>query len=349
MKFKLGKVPILDAINRVPGGIMLIPLLLGVLTNTFFSSFLEIGSFTTALFKNGSMPLIAVLFFCSGAQIQFKTAGMSLYKGMVINTSKVLLGVVLGVTLAKVGGPTAAVLGVTPLAMIGAMSNSNGGLYTALASKYGDNADVGAIAIISSNDGPFFEMMFMGIAGVAAIPLKALFACIFPILLGMLLGNLDDKIRDFLKPGMMIAIFLFAFPLGAGLSLQTLIKAGIPGILLGLLTIVMTGIPSYFVYKWLIPKKSRHSCVAGAAIGTTAGNAIATPAAIAAIDPTWAPYAEVATAQVAASIVVTAILIPILVDWLYKREQKKGLINYDVPTAISSQTTAKPAEKEFAV
>ncbi|MGI6298869.1 MAG: 2-keto-3-deoxygluconate permease [Saccharofermentanales bacterium] len=45
-------------------------------------------------------------------------------------------------------------------------------------------------------------------------------------------------------------------------------------------------------------------------IGTTAGNAVATPAAIAAIDPTWLPYAEVATAQVAASIVVTAILIP---------------------------------------
>lgn len=341
---KLGKVPILDAINKVPGGLMLIPLLLGVLTNTFFPGFLEIGSFTTALFKNGANPLIATLFFCSGAQIQFKAAGMSLYKGMVLNTSKVLLGVACGIILARVAGPGAAFLGVTPLAMIGAMSNSNGGLYTALASKYGDKTDVGAIAIISSNDGPFFEMMFMGIAGVAAIPLMTLFACIFPILLGMLLGNLDDKIRDFLKPGMMIAIFLFSFPLGAGLSLQTLIKAGIPGLLLGLMTILVTGIPTYFIYKWLVPKKSRHSGAVGAAIGTSAGNSIATPAAIAAVDPSWLPFAEVATAQVAASIVVTAICIPILVDWLYKREKKKGQINYDIPTAIEDTRTDEEVE-----
>ena len=343
MKHWLGKVPILDSINKVPGGLMLIPLLLGVLTNTFFPGFLAIGSFTTALLKNGALPLIAVLFFCSGAQIEFKAAGMSLYKGMVLNTSKVFFGVLFGVALARIAGPGAAILGVTPLAMIGAMSNSNGGLYTALASKYGSKTDVGAIAVISSNDGPFFEMMFMGIAGVAVIPLSALFATIFPILLGMLLGNLDDKIRHFLKPGIMISIFLFSFPLGAGLSLQTLVKAGLPGILLGLFTVLATGIPSFFVYKWLIGKKYRHSCAVGAAIGTSAGNSIATPAAIAAIDPTWLPFAETATAQVAASIVVTAICIPILVDWLYKIEKKKGLLNMSVPTAGEDDKLPEPA------
>lgn len=109
-----------------------------------------------------------------------------------------------------------------------------------------------------------------------------------------------------------------------------------------------TGIPTYFIYRWLVPKSKRHSCVAGAAIGTSAGNSIATPAAIAAIDPSWLPFAEVATAQVAASIVVTAITIPILVDWLYKREQKKGLLNYDVPIAADTEETAE-AEAAAAV
>lgn len=330
---KMGKVPIYDTINKIPGGMMVVPLLLGMLFNTFFPGALNIGSFTTAFYKTGALTLIALLFFCSGAQINLKTAGVAVYKGVVLNTSKVFFGLIIGVTFAKVAGPEAAFLGVTPLAMISAMSNSNGGLYTALASKYGDEADVGAIAIISSNDGPFFEMMFMGIAGVAAIPIISLVAVIVPIIAGMILGNLDEKFRDFLKPGMFIAIFTFSFPLGAGLSLQTLVEAGIPGILLGLMTLIVTGVPSYFVYRLLIPKKMRRTSAVGAGVGTTAGNAIATPAAIAAVDPTWLPYAERATVQVAAAIVVTAILVPFLVDFFYKYELKRGLVT-DEPAAI---------------
>lgn len=340
---KMGKIPILDTINKIPGGLMVVPLILGVLVNTFFPDALQIGSFTTALFKNGSSCLIAVLFFCSGAQMQFRTAGMSLYKGVVINIGKVLTGVACGVLLAKIAGPDAAFLGVTPLAMIGAMSNSNGGLYTALASRYGDDADVGAVAVISSNDGPFFEMMFMGVAGVANIPITSLIACIVPIVVGMILGNLDEKIRDFLKPGSMIAIFLFAFPLGAGMDLKTLISAGFPGILLGVMTVVITGIPTYFLYRLTVPKSKRHSCVAGMAVGTSAGNSVATPAAIALVDAAWAPYVEVATAQVAASVIVTAILIPLLCDFIYKLEAKKGLLNKDVPLAGTGEVAEEPA------
>lgn len=328
-----GNVPILDTINKVPGGLMVIPLFLGVVCNSLFPGFLTIGSFTTALFKNGANALIATLFFCSGAQIQFKSAGQSLWKGIVLNTSKVFFGVSLGVILAKIGGPGAVVLGMTPLALIGCMSNSNGGLYTALATKYGTKTDVGAVAVISSNDGPFFEMLFMGLTGVANIPLMTLVACIFPIFVGMILGNLDNKIRDFLKPGMLVSIFLFSFPLGAGMNFNTLITAGIPGLLLGVLTVLWTGIPSYFVYKLLIKREHRRSCAVGAAVGTSAGNSVATPAAIAAVDATWEPYAAAATAQCAASVVVTALLTPFVVNWLYKYEEKKGLINYDLPLA----------------
>lgn len=337
---KMGKVPIFDMINKIPGGMMVVPLVLGVIFNTFFPGALTIGSFTTAFFKTGALTLIALLFFCSGAQITFRTAGVSLYKGLVLNTSKVFFGLIIGIVFARVAGPQAAFLGVTPLAMISAMSNSNGGLYTALASKYGDETDVGAIAVLSSNDGPFFEMMFMGIAGVATIPLMTLVAVVVPIFAGMLLGNLDEKFREFLKPGMFIAIFTFSFPLGAGLSFQTVIKAGLPGILLGVMTLIVTGVPSYFVYKWLVPRKSRKTSAVGAGVGTTAGNAIATPAAIAAVDPSWLPFAEKATVQVAAAIIVTAILVPFLVDFFYRWELKRGLVN-DTASASNVAVDAK--------
>ncbi|MDR3264442.1 MAG: 2-keto-3-deoxygluconate permease, partial [Synergistaceae bacterium] len=247
-----GKVPILKSINRVPGGLMVVFLVLGCLVNTFAPQSLMIGSFTTFLFKQGAMPLIAVLLFCSGAQITVKTAGVALWKGIVLNTSKVLLGVSVALIVGKFLGQHSTWLGITPLAFISAMSNSNGGLYAALASRYGDDSDIGALAVISSNDGPFFEMAFMAGTGLASIPWITLWAVVVPILIGMLLGNLDDDIRVFLKPGVMLSIPFFAFPLGAGLSLNQLVDAGIPGVILGLFTLVITGGGSYFVYKLLV-------------------------------------------------------------------------------------------------
>jgi 2-keto-3-deoxygluconate permease len=62
---------------------------------------------------------------------------------------------------------------------------------------------------------------------------------------------------------------------------------------------------------------------AGAAIGTTAGNAVATPAALAAADANLKGIAEIATVQVAAAIIVTAILCPILVSILDRFEKNR--------------------------
>lgn len=319
----LGKVPILKTIEKVPGGLMVVFLLLGAIVNTFAPEALQIGSFTTALFKNGALPLIAVLLVCSGAQITVRTAGVALWKGVVLNSAKVILGCLIGILVGKLLGPQASFLGLTPLALIAAMANSNGGLYTALASKYGDESDIGAVAIISSNDGPFFTMVAMGMTGLANIPWIALIAVIVPIIIGMILGNLDDDMRKFLAPGVKLSIPFFSFPLGASLNLIDIVKAGLPGILLGLMTLIVTGLGGLIAYRYLIPKDKRRSDAVGAAIGTSAGNSAATPAAVAAVDPTWAPYASIATVQVGASVVITAILCPLLVDFLYKLQKKK--------------------------
>lgn len=316
-------IPILKTINKIPGGMMIVFLFLGCIVNTFIPKSLEIGSFTTALFKNSATALIALLLFCSGAQITVKAAGISLYKGFVINAGKVLLGMSIGIILGKIGGQNATLLGLTPIALIGAMTNSNGGLYTALAQRYGNESDIGAVAIISTNDGPFFTMVAMGATGMASIPLMALVACVLPILIGMILGNLDKDVREFLKPGISLSIPFFAFSLGAGLNLKSILEAGLSGILLGLLTVIVTGFGGYLLYKFLIPKKDRVSSAVGAAIATTAGNAVGTPAAIAMVDPTWQFAVSSATVQISASIVITAILCPLLVDFLFKLEKNK--------------------------
>lgn len=60
-------------------------------------------------------------------------------------------------------------------------------------------------------------------------------------------------------------------------------------------------------------------------LSSTAGNAVATPAAVAMVDPSLASIAAIATPQVAASTITTAILVPILTTFIAKRNKKKEL------------------------
>ena len=128
---------------------------------------------------------------------------------------------------------------------------------------------------------------------------------------------IEETVR--VAPGATMLIPFFAFPLGAGLNIMNLLKAGGPGILLGVACTLITGLAGYLVYKLL---RMDHPEVGGA-IGTTAGNAAATPASVAAVDATLLAVAEAATAQITAAIIVTAILCPIFVSYLHKVEVRK--------------------------
>jgi 2-keto-3-deoxygluconate permease len=305
---------ILKSMQKVPGGMMVIPLLLGAIFNTLAPNSLMIGGFTTALFKNGASALIGLFMLCNGAMINVRVAGKALYKGVVLTAVKFFLGALIGWGLNRIFGP-AGILAITPLAVISAMTNSNGGMYVALAGEYGDSSDVGANAILAINDGPFLTMVALGASGMASIPFINLVAVIVPLIIGFILGNLDEDMRKFLSSQASILIPFFAFPLGASLNFRTILSAGLGGIILGIATVLITGIGGFLATR-LIGKKLNP---VGAAVGTTAGNAAATPAALGEADPSLMPYVPGATAQVAASVIITAILCPLLTAYLSKK------------------------------
>jgi 2-keto-3-deoxygluconate permease len=304
-------------IEKVPGGMMIIPLFIGVILNTFSPGVLNIGGLTTSLAK-GSGALIAAFLLCMGAGIKFKSAPKALKKGVAVTFTKFFVGALLGIAVARFLGPNG-LFGLSALAIIAAVTNSNGGLYAALAGEFGDETDVGAIAILSVNDGPFLTMIALGIAGLASMPLLPLVGVILPLLIGLILGNLDEDLRKFLLNGGMVLIPFFAFSLGAGLNFNTIIEAGLPGILLGVITTFFGGI-----FNILSDRAVGGTGIAGAAASSTAGNAVATPAALALVDPSIASLVPVATSQIAAAVVTTIILTPILTQFVAKRIKRNS-------------------------
>lgn len=314
---------IIETMRKFPAGMQVIPLLMATTINTFAPQILEIGGFTSGLFSSAGAPTAVGMFmFCSGATIDFKTMGEPFSKGVVMLITKLGLGVAFGLLVGSIFGP-AGVLGLTPLVIIAATTNSNGVMYGVLAKKYGVPNDVGAIAPLAFNDGPFFTMLVLGSAGMASIPVMSLVAALVPLFLGMILANLDEDIRVLTQKAAPFLIPFNGWTLGAGMTWAAVIKAGFSGLLLGILTLLLTGIGTYFVFNWIFRRGDQRPLATGAAVGNTAGNAIATPLMLSKADPSLASIQPLATAQVATSAVVTAILNPIMTTYIDKLITKK--------------------------
>lgn len=304
------------AMSRLPGGLMLVPLVLGSLIGTLAPGALEIGSFTTALFKDSALPLIALLIFATGTQVTMRTGGPVLATTGVVLLGKSVIPGLLIIGLGALVGPEG-ILGVSILALLAAVTNSNGGLWLAVTGQYGRARDRGAYIAGAVNDGPFFALLFLGASGLGEIPLTALFAAVLPFILGVVIGNIDAQWRETLRPVSNIVIPFFAFALGTGIDLGEVVSGGLTGIALGLLITPLTGGLVYLGYRFLLRRGNESPL--GFAAGTTSGNAVATPAVVAAADPAFQSYAATATSQVAACVLVTALLAPLMASWLLKR------------------------------
>lgn len=341
---------ILLKLLKIPGALMIIPLFLGVITNTLFPDILNIGSFTTALFKDGLAVLIGLFFLSVGAQISIKSALPSVEKGIILLIAKYGIAVAAGLFVAFFM-PEGTLLGLLPLAIIAGMSNSNGSLYVALTSQFGNKTDKGAISILAINDGPFLTLVALGFAGLAAFPLLTLFAAIFPMLFGFILGNTSNIVKKFLEPGEKLIIPFAAFAIGSGINLDVLLGQGAIGILLGLATAIISGGAAITaLYFWHIirrhPKPTRN-LIAAASEASVAGNAIATPAVVAALDPSYIPIQEAATAQIAAAVVTTAFILPFFVAWLAAWQKQRGITPENEQNFYETSSENKMSEKIF--
>lgn len=313
------------AIDRIPGGLMLVPLLLGALCKTFSPEAGKFfGSFTNGLIT-GTVPILAVWFFCMGATIDLRATGTVLRKSGTLVITKILVAWVATVIAAKFlpveGIQSGLFLGFSALAICAAMDMTNGGLYAAIMQQYGSKEEASAFVLMSVESGPLVSMLILGAAGVATFEPRLFVGAVLPFLLGFVLGNLDQDLREFFGKAVHTLIPFFGFALGNGIDLAVILKTGLGGVMLGVLVIVITGIPLILADKLI----GGGNGAAGLAASSTAGAAVANPVIIAEMVPAFKPAAAAATSLVAASCLITAILVPIL-------------------TGIWSKRFAKPAE-----
>jgi len=306
---------IFRAVNRVPGGLMVVPLFLGMALNTFAPDLMKIGGFTQALTGVGYPTVLGMYLFTVGTKMTVRAAPRMMVRGFGLLLAKVGMATIFALAVERLFGGH--VLGVSTLAVMVAMSDTNGGMFLALTSVMGSKDDAGTYVPQSIETGPFLTMLIFVGAGLAVIPWLTMVSVIAPVAAGAILGNLDDDIRQFFGSHEPIIVPFMAFTLGQTINLAAVVTAGVPGIALGLTVIAVTGVTCIVVDRLL-----GGSGVAGAAAASTAGNSAAVPQAVALADPTYAAVAAAATVQVTASVIVTAILTPLLTSWVYRTRHK---------------------------
>ncbi|OCH16028.1 2-keto-3-deoxygluconate transporter [Aliivibrio sp. 1S165] len=328
-----------QTIDKIPGGMMLVPLLLGATLNTFFPGTGQyFGSFTNGIIT-GTIPILAVWFFCIGASIDIRSSGIIMRKSGTLVITKILVAwgvaIIASRLLPEYGVEAGFFAGLSTLALVSAMDMTNGGLYASLMNQYGTKEEAGAFVLMSVESGPLMTMIILGSAGLAAFEMHHFIGAILPFIIGFILGNLDKELKAFFSQGTAVLIPFFGFALGNTINFSVIMDTGILGLLLGLAVIIITGIPLIIVDRLI----GGGNGTAGIAASSTAGAAVANPFIIAEMNPHFAPMAQSATALVAASVIVTVILVPIVTALYSKRFAKQGQVDIQnqSPKALNTQ------------
>ncbi|EOK4310431.1 2-keto-3-deoxygluconate permease [Escherichia coli] len=136
------------SIEKIPGGMMLVPLFLGALCHTFSPGAGKyFGSFTNGMIT-GTVPILAVWFFCMGASIKLSATGTVLRKSGTLVVTKIAVAWVVAAIASRIipehGVEVGFFAGLSTLALVAAMDMTNGGLYASIMQQYGTKEEAGA-------------------------------------------------------------------------------------------------------------------------------------------------------------------------------------------------------------
>ena len=311
---------------------MLVPLFIGALCHTFAPDAGKyFGSFTNGLIS-GTVPILAVWFFCMGASIKLSATGTVLRKSGTLVVTKIAVAWVVAALashfIPENGVEFGFFAGLSTLALVASMDMTNGGLYASVMQQYGTKEEAGAFVLMSLESGPLMTMIILGTAGIASFEPHVFVGAVLPFLIGFALGNLDPELREFFGKAVQTLIPFFAFALGNTINLAVIAQTGLLGIALGIAVIIVTGIPLILADKFI----GGGDGTAGIAASSSAGAAVATPVLIAEMVPQFKAAAPAATALVATSVIVTSILVPIITAMWSRRVKNKaikGKVNLD--------------------
>lgn len=327
---------ILGKIRKVPSGLMIVPMAITAVINTLAPGALRIGGVTEGLFTNkGTMAVIGMILFITGTQFKVTEIGATLKRGGIVCIARLFVGYLCAWLVLKLCGLDG-FFGVSALALGVGIVSTNPGIYISLIEQYGDGVDRAAFGILNVIAVPAAPILIMEAAAGAGIDYMSTVSTLAPFIIGMILGNLDIKIRTMMAPAMPVMLPFLGCCFGSAINLVAAARAGVGGIVLALLYLVIN-VPVMLLLDRLVLRRPGYMAAATCSI---AGIAVVVPSMLAATNPVYEPYVQAVTAQMALAVVITNLATPWIVSRIVKRFGD-GKTAETIPAAIVPSTPAQ--------
>lgn len=304
--------------KKIPGGLLLIPMLISAVFATFCPNLFYIGGLSEALFtKKGINYIVALITFCSATSLDFKSLAKVLKKQGLMLLVKIILCMAFSLLFFKFFGETG-VWGISLLSFVCVLASLNPSLYIALTKDYATKTDESAFGLLGLLCLPVFPIIVYSVAQSQAIDFSPIISTLIPLILGILIANFDKDFASIFKGSTTMLTPFMGWSFGTGINLIESFKSGLQGLVLVVIFYVLIALPIYlFEVKVL-----KGNGVSALGMSSMAGLTVSVPLILSQNSDYLASIAGTAASQIALGVVLTSVITPMLVKMLAK---KKGL------------------------
>ena len=315
-------VKIWDFLNKIPAGTMFVPLVISAIITTIcihcglgVSLWNYLGNPMKDLFgSTGQMLLIGLMLFCTGTTITGRDFIEVGKRGIWIILARLIPAYIICAIVFVCCGVNG-FAGIDSITLACCLTSANAALYMGIIQPYGDDSDKGTFPIMLIFSMPLVPFIFLSCMGSGSSDITTsilqIISLLIPFLLGVLLGNLDQKIRNVFKGGNAIILPFLGFQFGSTIDLVNAFQGEviIAALLLTVIYWAVTMIIPYLVDRFIL-KRPGYASVASCSL---AGVALSIPAMVATYTfngVSGADAAKNATAILAFVLFITNILAP---------------------------------------
>lgn len=301
------KFKVLEKMNQIPGGMLIIPMLTSALLFTLFPNFMGIGSPTEDLFTyKSTMALLGLILFFSGTQLELQDVPAVLKKSSILIASKLIIALGLSLLALKLSN-NELFFGLQTISLVAILFSVNPGFFLATIDQT-LRVDMGVFALLNIFALPTIPLMILSSSSGSGFNWAAILSTFLPFLIGIAFTAIDLDFKKYFMSGPKVIMPFLGFALGAKLNLINAFNQFIPGLIGTILFYLLLVFPMILIER----KTLKNDGVSSLSMGTVAGVAVSVPLLMGQLT-----NQDQIVAQISIAVILTSLLTPFLMN-LYK-------------------------------